>query len=353
VPEARDCEDHDQRGDEKYAEDPLRSSGMEFVGHTPSISSGQRRRQRSASSHRVLNSRKMGNSTSVPLYRFDVYEADVRSGELRKNGERLRIQEQPFQVLIALLERPREVVTRDELRQRLWPSDTFVDFDHGLNTTINKLRESLGDSASNPRFIETLPRRGYRFVSEVENIAVENSLSAADPSEAPTGEFAIPSTAATEDVGEGERLKPTPPQHDLPEIHPKRATTLFAALQVMYVVFYVIALWRLDEAGWRMERYLGLSARTVIITVMVSAAVGLALRLYTLSQVAFRYRWLGRNFRRIFPIVLIVDVVWAFAPFFLIHLIGIGLAFAASAALVYSPFAQRVLATLAHPVDRH
>jgi cholera toxin transcriptional activator len=285
----------------------------------------------------------MANSTSAPLYRFDSYEADVRSGELRKDGERLRIQEQPFQVLIALLERPREVVTRDELRERLWPSDTFVDFDHGLNTTINKLRESLGDSASNPRFIETLPRRGYRFLMEVESLPATNSA------EAPTGEFPVPMVTVSQATIADDRVQPAQkPNPELPEIHPDRATILFAALQVMYVVFYVIALWRVDEAGWRMERYLGISARTVMITVMVTAAVGLALRLYTLSQVAFRYRGLGRNFRRMFPIVLIVDVVWAFSPFFLIHLIGIGLAFAASAALVYSPFAQRVLATLAH-----
>jgi cholera toxin transcriptional activator len=285
----------------------------------------------------------MANSTSAPLYRFDSYEADVRSGELRKDGERLRIQEQPFQVLIALLERPREVVTRDELRERLWPSDTFVDFDHGLNTTINKLREALGDSASNPRFIETLPRRGYRFLMEVESLPATNSA------EAPTGEFPVPMVTVSQATIADDRVQPAQkPNPELPEIHPDRATILFAALQVMYVVFYVIALWRVDEAGWRMERYLGISARTVMITVMVTAAVGLALRLYTLSQVAFRYRWLGRNFRRMFPIVLIVDVVWAFSPFFLIHLIGIGLAFAASAALVYSPFAQRVLATLAH-----
>jgi cholera toxin transcriptional activator len=285
----------------------------------------------------------MANSTSAPLYRFDSYEADVRSGELRKDGEHLRIQEQPFQVLIALLERPREVVTRDELRERLWPSDTFVDFDHGLNTTINKLREALGDSASNPRFIETLPRRGYRFLMEVESLPATNSA------EAPTGEFPVPMVTVSQATIADDRVQPAQkPNPELPEIHPDRATILFAALQVMYVVFYVIALWRVDEAGWRMERYLGISARTVMITVMVTAAVGLALRLYTLSQVAFRYRWLGRNFRRMFPIVLIVDVVWAFSPFFLIHLIGIGLAFAASAALVYSPFAQRVLATLAH-----
>ena len=89
------------------------------------------------------------------IFRFGAYEADPGSGELRKSGVRLRVQEQPFQVLLVLLERPSEVVTREELRQKLWPADTFVDFDHSLNTVINKLREALSDSAANPRFIET------------------------------------------------------------------------------------------------------------------------------------------------------------------------------------------------------
>ena len=330
---------------------------MEFFTHAPSISTLYAQyladERVPIANRRVLHSRKMGNNTPAPLYRFDVYEADVRSGELRKSGERLRIQEQPFQVLVALLERPREVVTRDELRQRLWPSDTFVDFDHGLNTTINKLRESLGDSASSPRFIETLPRRGYRFLADVERAQSEAS-SVKNPSEAPTDEFPVirqPDTNASS-TQPAVAASAKEHHHELPEIHPKTAATLFAALQAMYVVFYAIALWRLDEAGWRMERYLGISARTVVITVMVSAAIGLALRLYTISQIAVRYKFLGRNFRRIFPIVLIVDVVWAFSPFFLIHLIGIGLAFAASAALVYSPFAQRVLAAIAYPSER-
>src|SRR5574337_953882 len=88
-------------------------------------------------------------------YRFGVFEADARAGELRQAGRRVRLQEQPFQVLVALLERAGEVVTREELRQRLWPADTFVDFEDGLNTAINKLRQSLGDSAENPRFVET------------------------------------------------------------------------------------------------------------------------------------------------------------------------------------------------------
>jgi DNA-binding winged helix-turn-helix (wHTH) protein len=95
------------------------------------------------------------------------YEADSDSGELRKSGIRIRLQAQPFRVLICLLERPGEVVTREEIQQRLWGTDTIVDFDHSLGTAINKLREALGDSAENPRFIETLARRGYRFIAPV------------------------------------------------------------------------------------------------------------------------------------------------------------------------------------------
>lgn len=99
--------------------------------------------------------------------RFGVFELDLRAGELRKHGLRIRLQEQPFQVLAMLLEHPGEVVTREELQRKLWPADTFVDFDHGLNKAINKIREALGDSAESPRFVETVARRGYRFLAEV------------------------------------------------------------------------------------------------------------------------------------------------------------------------------------------
>jgi Tol biopolymer transport system component/DNA-binding winged helix-turn-helix (wHTH) protein len=100
-------------------------------------------------------------------FRFGLFEADPESGELRKSGIRIRLQAQPFRLLLCLLERPGEVVTRDEIQQRLWGADTIVDFDHSLGTAINKLRESLGDSAENPRFIETLAKRGYRFIAPV------------------------------------------------------------------------------------------------------------------------------------------------------------------------------------------
>src|SRR6201997_5200148 len=100
--------------------------------------------------------------------RFGAFEVDLISGELRKNGTRIRLQEQPFRVLAMLLERPGEMVAREDLHSKLWPGDTFVDFDHGLNTAVNKLREALGDAAANPRFVQTVARRGYRFIAPVQ-----------------------------------------------------------------------------------------------------------------------------------------------------------------------------------------
>src|SRR5579862_4391525 len=106
--------------------------------------------------------------SSVRAVRFGLFEVDVRAGELRKKGVKIRLQGQPFLLLITLLKQQGDVVTREEVRRTLWPEETFVDFDHSLGTAINKLREALGDSAANPRFIETLPRRGYRFIAPVE-----------------------------------------------------------------------------------------------------------------------------------------------------------------------------------------
>jgi len=116
---------------------------------------------------------------SPGILRFGVFEVDERSGELRKQGVRIKLQQQPFHVLAVLLQRPGEVVTREELRSQNWPADTFVDFDNSLNTAINKLREALGDSADNPRFIETLPRRGYRFITPVTSEGREASATGA------------------------------------------------------------------------------------------------------------------------------------------------------------------------------
>ena len=119
---------------------------------------------------------------STPKVRFGLFEVDIESGALRKQGVKIKLQEQPFQALVALLERPQEILTREELQKRLWPENTFVDFDRGLNKAINRLREALGDDAENPRFIETVPQRGYRFLAPVESFP---STPASPPSPIP------------------------------------------------------------------------------------------------------------------------------------------------------------------------
>jgi DNA-binding winged helix-turn-helix (wHTH) protein len=120
------------------------------------------------------------------LVRFGPFELDLETGELRKGGAKVALQEQPFQVLAMLLERPGGLVTREELRRRLWPDAVFVDFDHGLNKAVAKIRGALGDLAQSPRFVETLERRGYRFVAQIEGPASESPVAGPAAGTAPT-----------------------------------------------------------------------------------------------------------------------------------------------------------------------
>jgi DNA-binding winged helix-turn-helix (wHTH) protein/Tol biopolymer transport system component len=131
--------------------------------------------------------------TEPSSIRFGIFELDLEAGELRRNGAKIRLQEQPYQILVSLLERPGKVVTRDELRKKLWPADTFVDFDHGLNAAIRRLREALDDSAETPSFVETVARRGYRFIAPVD----VPRASAAEPTEQVPSVKPAPAGAAT------------------------------------------------------------------------------------------------------------------------------------------------------------
>jgi cholera toxin transcriptional activator len=150
------------------------------------------------------------------IARFGVFEADLDARELRKQGRRIRLQEQPFAVLAILLERPGVVISREDIRQKLWAADTFVDFDHSLNTAVNKIRETLGDSAGSPRFVETVARRGYRFVAEVSWEGSPSPPAVAVPSNIPAPE--------------------------LPAAHRGLTRSLFGLIQIMYLAFYVEAL---------------------------------------------------------------------------------------------------------------
>src|SRR4029077_14788679 len=163
--------------------------------------------------------------------RFWAFEVDLVSGELRKNGTRIRLQEQPFRVLAMLLERPGEMVAREELHSKLWPGDPFVDFDHGLNTAVNKLREALGDAAANPRFVQTIARRGYRFIAPVQ----QNGAGVANPEAAQRVELASGAVAASaKGTVDSETLHP-----ELEVPVPRRGLTrgLFILIQLMYLIF--------------------------------------------------------------------------------------------------------------------
>src|ERR1700683_3099069 len=145
----------------------------------------------------------MGSSVpSSRLIRFGLYELDLRSGEIQKQGRKIRLEGQPVHVLICLLENRGELVTRDELHRKLWPADTFVNFEHGLNAAVKRLRQALNDSADNPRFVETLPRRGYRFIAPIQVV----------PGNVVPGREAVPNPSAPDSLPEGidqEQVEPS------------------------------------------------------------------------------------------------------------------------------------------------
>ena len=276
--------------------------------------------------------------TEKKIFRFGVFEADESSGELRKAGLRLRVQEQPFQVLMLLLERPGEVVTREEVQEKLWPSDTFVDFDHSLNTVINKIREALGDSAANPRFIETMAKRGYRFL-----VPVESRNHRSDHSLGPLTASPPPPESST-----GSKFHLTHLE-ELPVASHHYVRSLNILIQIMYLSFYVVALWRLPSAEDALDRMFGHPWATVVL--ILSAGVGIPVRLYLLSAFSFDIKDLSRKFLKLFPGILVLDELWALSPFLLTPHIGVGLALGITAALIYVPFAQRTLVLMRERSD--
>jgi DNA-binding winged helix-turn-helix (wHTH) protein len=276
-------------------------------------------------------------TNQIPIFRFGLYELDGVTGNLRKDGKlRPRIQGQPLEILLHLLARPGDVVTREELRLQLWPVDTFVDYDHSLNTAVNKLRDALSDSAHNPRFIQTIPRRGYRFISSVE-VVTDHSSTAPEPEAKPAVPAETTETAPNRRITMG-----LSDSHDLPDAPRGVVQILFSLIQIMYLSFYFISLARLR---W-VEPILSQAVqhpKWIFALLILTALIGIPIRLYLLSAAIFGYRGLPVKFLRLFPLVIPLDELWALAPFLLVDQIGVGLALAATAALLYLPFSQRSL----------
>jgi cholera toxin transcriptional activator len=296
----------------------------------------------------------MAETQRTRQYRFGLFEADAATGELRRQGIRIKINAQPFQVLCLLLERPGELLTRDEIARDLWPDGTFVDYEHGVNSAINRIREALGDSAANPRFVETLARRGYRFVAPVERIGGERDENA-DSGGASVVEARLEAEAdaaaaeptAVSNVADlpvsptvlSEPILATP--EELPQTSPVLALTFFVSLQLMYLAFYVSALANLSEIDDLLSSVPGSSVSFPLL--IVTAALLIPARAFVVSAFLFGAPRARRQFLRMWPLLTPMDVLWALSPFLLLHHISFGLALACVALLVYSPFAQRSL----------
>ena len=286
----------------------------------------------------------MADSQPVRRYRFGAFEIDAATGELRRQGMLIKLSAQPFQVLLMLVERPGELLTREAISREMWPDGTVVDYEHGVNSAVNRIREALGDTAGNSRFVQTLARRGYRFVAPVERIgAGEHSATAAE------GDGGMPETEqdpqkdAVASVGpEGGfwgGILASP--EELPKVSYPVVQALFVLMQLMYVGFYVGALANLVEIG---ELLSTLPRATVVLRILVvTAAILIPVRAFVLCAVVLHAPGIRGKFLRLWPFLLGFDVLWALSPFLLLHHINFGMALACTTLLVYSPFAQRSL----------
>ncbi len=260
------------------------------------------------------------------VFRFGVFEADEASEELRKHGLRVKLHSQPFQVLVMLLQRPSELVTRDEMRERLWGANTFVDFDHGLNSAINKIRTALNDSSAQPRYVETVPGKGYRFITPVSVEPAPQAVAVQPPAAAETTVVSLLSTS-----------------EDLPAATRQAVSVLIVLVQALYLAIYLAALAKLREASGILFETGLLPVQVSMIVLITMAAPLIPVRLYMIAAACLGLRDLPAKFARMFPVLLILDLLWALSPFLLIHHVSVGLALGMSAALVYLPFAQRSL----------
>lgn len=246
--------------------------------------------------------------------RFESFEFDLSTGELQKDGQPVRLQGQPARLLSLLVSRPGELVTRAEIQKALWPDGRFVEFEHAINTAVKKIREALDDDSDRPKFIETLPKLGYRFTA-----VFDGRLSARKrDSERPVDEeFSIP--------------------------YPHLSRSLFLLIQAAYLAMYCAALYYMSGLETALARVGLVPVGITMPAVLVIAMCGIAVRLYLITAVGWRHPAAGSNFLRLFPFAFILDALWSVTPLLAIEFLGTGPALAGVAGMAYLPFAQRTL----------
>ena len=299
--------------------------------------------------------------------RFESFDLDLQTRELRKNGRPIKLQDQPGKLLALLACHAGELVTRAEIEKALWRENEFVEFEHAVNTAIRKIREALGDDLERPRFIETLPRKGYRFIAAVETSALTGPQNRADKDamQAVQGlgnKVAVRSSSAgqvSEDntnavsaekasgVAAPQAASLTVPAPAVAEtdfrLPRPMARLLFLAVQGGYLAMYCAALYRAEAIEEVLARVFGGRAAVVAPLMLIVAMCGITVRLYLLSAVGLNHPAAGAKFLRLFPALFILDTLWAVTPLLLVRKIGYGLALGSIAPLAYLPFSQRTL----------
>ena len=260
-----------------------------------------------------------------------------------------------------LASRPGELVTRDEIQKTLWGDGQFVEFEHAINTAVRKIRGALGDDVEKPRLIETLPRKGYRFVARVEAVARAGwTDSGADepvaPGPNPTGVGGLttiePTQRSSREAADPRQIGQDPPTARIPteaELEagfalPKGlAQVLFLIIQAGYLAMYCSTLYYVGALEQALSGFRPVPVVLTLPLVIMTAMCGIAVRLYLVSSVGWAHPAAGLKFHRLFPVLLVLDGLWAASPLLATGKIGFGLALAGVAGLAYLPFSQRTL----------
>ena len=259
---------------------------------------------------------------------------DCTTGELFKDGGRLKLQDQPARLLILLVSRAGMLVSRDEIQEALWQEGQFVEFEHAINVAVKKIREALNDDPLKPRMLETLPRKGYRFIASVEAVGGKVAPVAVETS-------AVLPQPEVEPVHDEETLER---EFALPAIP---ARILFLVVQAMYLTVYCLALVHMYDVA----SVLGAAGVGWLATpLLVGAAGSIPVRLYLIFTVGLGHPAAGLKYRRMLPYLMPWDWIWAPSPFLAVHTIGPEWALVLSAVLVYPPISQLILI---RSIDHH
>ena len=272
--------------------------------------------------------------------RFETFELDCGTGELFRDGTRLKLQDQPARLLILLVNRAGSLVTRDEIEKSLWEDGQFVEFEHAINVAVKKIREALDDDPVKPRLIETLPRKGYRFIAAVDQIMKPAESPAVESVQSLQKELIFPPAslaeagAADEATLEREFALPAAP-----------ARIMFIGVQAIYLTVYGLALVHMgDVASVMGEAGIGWLAAPLLI----GAAGSIPVRLYLIFTVGLGHPAAGMKYRRMLPYLMPWDWIWAASPFLALHKFGPEWALVLSAILVYPPISQVILMRSIH-----